>query len=125
MKLGEIRGFVDQYTTSNRSFVNHTFMDDVPQDDSKMRKTDRVIKLRPIDGKTVKDTAGNTDPGLWTGSNNLHAIKEDDTNLWYLKYENGGIPAPLKVKWTSFKELMKAVEPYYLKRGLKVHEIID
>lgn len=111
--------------TSNRSFVNNTFHDEVPVDNSKMRATDRVIKLRPIDGEKVRDSAGMVDPGLWSGSNNLHAIQEEDTNLWYLKYENGGIPSPLKQKWTSFKDLMREVERYYQKRGLKVHEVID
>lgn len=94
-------------------------------DNTKMRATDRILVLKPIDNEKPRTAYGNVDPKIFTGENKLHAIKDDEYNHWYLKYDNGGIPEVLKQKFTSFKALLKHAEVYYRTRNLKIVEVID
>lgn len=92
--------------------------------ETKMASTDRVLVLEPIDNKDPKNAKGNIDPKIFTGENKLHAIMDEETCHWYLKYDNGGLPENLKQKFTSFKGLLKHVEGYFTTRNIKVKEII-
>lgn len=92
---------------------------------TKMSNTDRILVLEPIDGKLPKTTYGNVDPKLFTGENKLHAIKDEETCHWYMKYDSGGLPEPLKQRFTSFKMLVKFANEYYRGRNLQIKEIID
>jgi hypothetical protein len=92
----------------------------------KIRKTDIILKLKPIEGvlpKTSNDRL--VDTRLFTGVNNLHAIMDRQTCLWHLVYDNGMLPAALKTKFTSFTRLEQAVRDYMLKRNVEIVEIID
>lgn len=88
-----------------------------------MRSPDRVLIMNVKDPK-VKDT-GLMDPRLATGENRLHVIKEEQTGFWYFKYEHGGLPEPLKCKFTGFKQALKHAEDYYNKRNIAITEVID
>ena len=45
--------------------------------------------------------------------------------LWAFKYDSGGLPEPLKQKFTSFKALFDFAKVYFLKRNLEIVEIKD
>ena len=87
--------------------------------------TDRVIKLAPIDGTKPKNAMGQVDPKIFTGENNLHAIRDEETCHWYLKYDNGGLPEGLRQRWTSLKMLLNTVEIYFKNRNIKITEVIN
>jgi hypothetical protein len=90
-----------------------------------LRDDDRTLVLRPMPGKTVKNGIGLVDPRLFSGENNMHAIKESLTGLWYVKYESGGVPPVLKQKWTGFNALYRTVEEYMNKRNIIIESVID
>lgn len=89
-----------------------------------MISPDRVLVLAPINGKFVKNS-GLTDPTLFTGENKVHVVKEPETNFWYFKYERGGVPEPLKCKFTGFKLALRHATDYYAKRNIEIKEVID
>lgn len=91
----------------------------------KLRKTDIVLKLKPIDG-SPRSVIGITDRSLFTGSNNLHAIMNTETCLWRLAYDNGTLPTGLRGHtFTGFHPLMKHVGEYFKKRNVEISEVID
>jgi hypothetical protein len=92
----------------------------------KERKSDRILVIKPIDGKTPLSSTGLLDPRIFTGEgNNLHATMDTSNCIWYFKYENGGLPNELKQRFTSFNKLMDFAEIYFNKRNLKIVEVID
>ncbi len=91
---------------------------------SKMRSDDRILKLKQIPGKSPLSSSGLTDKRLFTGGNNIHAIR-DTNGLWYLQYDNGLLEEALKQRFTSFSSLMKHVKYYYLRRNIMVEEVLD
>ena len=93
-----------------------------PVVETKMNGNDRVISLRPMEGKTVRDVSGMTDPRSFTGENKLHALFDENTQLWYLKYDSGALPNPLKQRWTNFTILLKDVKMYFAKRNIVAEE---
>lgn len=97
------------------------FTEDLP---TNMRKSDRVFILELIDPNDKANKA-KVDTRLIDGNNHLHAVKQFETPLWYLKLERGMLPDALKSSFTSFTALQKFVEQYYIKRGVKVTEILD
>lgn len=84
--------------------------------------TDRIIEVKVKDGAQPKSSTGLLDSRLFTGDNHLHAIQ--DAGLWYLKYEKGGLPSPLKQKFTNFNQLLKHVKTYFEGRNAEVKEIV-
>lgn len=84
--------------------------------------TDRIFVLQPKAGGAY-DGRGMLDKRLLTGSNKLHAVQ--DAGLWYLKYEVGAVPGPLKQKFTNFNQLYKFVKNYYDVRNVDIIEVID
>ena len=93
--------------------------------DTKLRSNNRTLVLKPVDGKKAASSTGLVDPRLFTGGNNLHAIKMPPYGLWAFKYDSGGLPEPLKQKFTSFKALFDFAKVYFLKRNLEIVEIKD
>jgi hypothetical protein len=94
-------------------------------DTTKMRAKDRILKLGVIDDKAPKNVLGLTDSRLFTGDNILYAKMEPDTCLWYMQYEQGALPQPLKAKFTSFPALKKFAANYYRTRNIEITEVID
>lgn len=92
---------------------------------SKERSTDRILSLRPIEGLKTKSSVGAYDSRLFTGDNKLHAIMDQRTCLWYLKYEAGGLQEPLKQRFTNFKTLLDFTTEYFKRRNIEIKEIID
>ena len=91
----------------------------------KSRKTDRLIIVKPMEGKKPKSSTGLVDPRLFTGDNKLHAIQDSQNNLWSLKLDAGGLAEPLKQKFKTFPTLLTFVKQYFEKRNLEIVEVID
>lgn len=89
------------------------------------KNSDRILVLAPMEGKFVKSGTGIVDKQLFTGGNNLHAIMDNASCLWILKYDHGALPPVLKQKWTSFSKLYAFVEDYMNKRNIQIKEVID
>lgn len=89
-----------------------------------MRDHDRVIMLKPLKGKQTNNH-GMVDTRLFSGDNKLHAIMDHQTSLWYLKYEKGALPDPLKQHFTGFSKLMNYVTEYFKRRNIEVIEVLD
>lgn len=88
-----------------------------------MRNTDRILVLERIDSKN-KD-AGMVDPGVFEGKNNLHAVMDEKTCLWSLRYERGIVPGPLRERYTDFKTLKQQTEIYLRTKNIKITEVKD
>ena len=91
----------------------------------KARKTDRILVVKPIEGKKALNSSGLVDPRLFTGANNLHAIQDPGNTLWSLKLDSGGLAEPLKQRFKTFDTLLDFVKSYFRKRNLEVTEVID
>ena len=90
----------------------------------KMHTPDRVLVLRPIDGKPYT-TGGLLDPRIFKGENKLHAMMDLQTSLWYLKYDMGVIPQPLQQRFTSLRRCLEYTRAYFLSRNIEIIEVID
>ncbi len=92
----------------------------------KERSRDRQLVLRPIPGLIPKESSkyGPADKQLFTGANELHCI-QDKTSLWYFKYKNGGIPEPLKGRYTTFELAKTVAERYFKNRNIYISDVID
>lgn len=91
-----------------------------------LKKNDRILVLEPFPGLDPKSTSGLIDKRLFTKENNLHAVKEPDSNLWYFKYDQGVVPEPIRMtKYTSFAKAKEAATSYFEKRNVRIKEVID
>lgn len=102
--------------------LNFEAMEDMKK--AKMVSEDRILVLQAMDGG-VKATTGLVDTRLFKGGNRLHAIIDPTNCMWSLKYEMGGLPDPLKTKFTSFKFLLEYCRAYFKKRNLDIVEVQD
>jgi len=96
--------------------------------ESKLKSADRVLILEPIDGKKPLSSTGLVDPRLFKDGeegNRLHAVMDGETCLWSLKYDKGSIPPGLNGRFTSFKNIKKFAEDYFLTRNIKITEVKD
>lgn len=95
-----------------------------PKENNKLKSDDRVFTLSVIDEKLPLTYHGMVDKRLFTGENKLHAVKDPQYQLWYLKYEMGAVPEPLKQQFTSFKVLHKFCVEYFKKRNIEIKEVV-
>lgn len=96
---------------------------DTPYDNN--LKDTRIIVLKVKDGEKAKSSKGMADPRLFTGENQLLAVMNPQTCLWGFKYTNGGVPEPLKQKFTKFGDALSHARTYYASRGVEIVEVID
>lgn len=95
-------------------------------DYTNVKKDDRELVVRPIEGKTPLASSGLLDPRVFSGEGNtLHAVKDQFDGLWKLKYVHGLIPMELRQKFTTFSKLYDFVQFYLRKRNLQIVEVID
>lgn len=85
--------------------------------------TDRVFELEVIDDKMPKTSTGMTDTRLFQGGNKLHIYKDEETNFWSFKYDQGIIPPDLRCYFTSPSRAIKHANLYYQSRNLRLKEI--
>lgn len=95
------------------------FTDDVTP--TNHRSSDRIFVLEGIPGadKKLLDTR------LTRGENHLHAVKDPQMSFWSFKLDHGMLPESLKCTFTSFNAAKKFVESYYVKRGVRITEVLD
>lgn len=86
-----------------------------------MRSTDRVLVLEPIDVK--KKDFGMIDPAVVEGTNTIRAVMDRGTTMWYLRYDRGAIPAPLRIRWTDFNTLLNQASLYFRTKNLSIKEV--
>lgn len=92
---------------------------------NKMMSQDRVLVLRPMEGKKPTDSAGKIDPRLFTGENNIHAVLDVNTGLWNMRYETGGIPGALQQKFMEYHELETFARNYFKSRNVDIVDVIN
>ena len=89
------------------------------EDFQRMNTDDRVFsfKVKP----NFKKGTSMVDPRLAEGKNRLHAYQDGATCLWFLQYDHGNLPEPLRgQRYTRFESLEQAVRTYYGNRGYDV-----
>ncbi len=91
----------------------------------KEKKSDRVLVLKPMEGKETLTNKGIVDKRLFSGGNNLHAIRDTQTTLWSFKYESGVLPEELKPRFTSFVKLKAHADEYFARRNIVIAEVLD
>lgn len=99
-------------------------MNQINNASDKMRKSDIILVLKPIDGKG-KDSAGLLDTQLFAGGNRLHAVVDPQQGLWSMHYDKGVLPPALKGKFTSYNKLFAHASDYMKRRNVSIIEIID
>ena len=95
------------------------------QNSDKQRSPNRILVLRPKEGTKVLSSTGLTDPRLFKDENRLHAIMDEQSCLWRMKYEQGLIPPELRQAYTSFSLLKRHAERYYNARNIEIKEVQD
>lgn len=100
-------------------------MNQICNQPDKIRKTDIIIVIQPIEGKNALSNKGLVDNRLFTGENRLHAVMNTQTCLWHLKYDSGIVPPALQQQFTGFTRLLNFVKDYFKKRNIEIKEIID
>ena len=90
---------------------------------SKMKSDNRVLVLRPMEGKKSLAADGSVDARLFTGENKLHAQYSDVTGMWSLHYDIGGLPGALKNQFTMFSELLAHTRAYFARRNVEIVEV--
>lgn len=91
----------------------------------KLKKDDRVLVLKIIDGKLPLAKLGQIDRRCFSGDNKLHARFEPQTGYWHCAYEFGVIPGALTGKWMSFDKLLYDVQRYLKTRNIEVEKVLD
>lgn len=91
---------------------------------TKNHTRDRVLVLKPIEGKDPKGSNGLVDKRLFTGDNKLHAVMDPEYGHWYVKFDMGVVPPQLQQRWTNFAKLYHFVQEYYLTRDIEIKEVI-
>ncbi len=92
---------------------------------TKNHSPDRILVLKPMEGKTVKDTAGRVDGRLFTNENNLHAVMDPQYGHWYFKYDSGSLPEPMQQRFTSFSKIYDFAVQYFGRRNVDVTDVKD
>ena len=88
-----------------------------------MASNDRTFELEIIDGTKPKAATGMTDTRLFNGGNRLHIKKDDATNFWSFRYDQGIPPGALSCVFTGFNAAKKHADVYYQTRNLRLKEI--
>lgn len=90
--------------------------------EQKMHSEDRMLNIEHI--PNAKSTSL-IDPKLFTGEQEIHAVRGPFDNLWRVKYNKGTLPTPLKQSFTNFQQLFNFCVAYFGRRGVKVTGFTD
>lgn len=105
--------------------MNYNIAQRQEAEQAKMRSYDRIILLKPMEGKEVLSSAGAVDARLFKGGNKLHAIYNVTTGLWELKVESGSIAGGLQGQFSEFEQLLNYVTSYFKRRNVEVTGVQD
>lgn len=93
---------------------------------TKERSSDRILVLRPMEGKRAMKTTGIFDSKLFTGESRCHATMDPQSCLWTIRYSKSGVmPETLKQQFTSFAELRRFADAYFAKRNAEIVDVLD
>jgi len=92
---------------------------------SKNAKTDKQLVLQPMEGRSTLSSMGLTDNRLFTGEVELHAVMDDATCLWNMKYSKGIPPQAFNQRFTSFNRLLRFAKDYFAKRNVEIIRVIE
>jgi hypothetical protein len=92
--------------------------------ENNLRSPDRILVLEPI-ANAPKTDQGLVDKRLFSGENKLHCRMNLANNMWSFNYDSGILPSSMRGNFTSFKKAREYAESYFLRRGIKVKEVID
>ncbi len=87
--------------------------------ETKMLGNDRVLKLTQREPGTSPGLIGTE---VFKGVNDLHAMYNTETGLWYFKLDRGEIPQALKQHFTSFSHAFKHAKTYFEGKKINVVE---
>lgn len=90
-----------------------------------VKTNDRILVLKAKPGQSPTKESGLVDNSLFTGGNELHAVRDNQTSFWTLKYKHGIVPQSFQQQFTTWQKLMDHVKGYYDKRNIDITEIID
>ena len=91
---------------------------------SKMASEDVTFIFEKIKGKNTLNNVGAIDNRLLSGEVKLIA-KMGPNGLWSLNYSAGNLPGALQQRWTSLSMLQRDLELYFLKRNVRIKEVIE
>lgn len=91
----------------------------------KLKKDDRILEVKTIDGKLPLSSIGKVDKRIFQGGNKLHAFYHPLTGFWKLRYEVGELPQGLQNQWLSFEQLVTDTDRYLRKRNLYIEQVLD
>jgi hypothetical protein len=91
----------------------------------KLKKDDRILIVKLIDGELPLSSIGKVDKRLFQGGNHLHAFYSSHTGLWKLRYEKGDLPFKLQDAWPTFDTLYAATDKYLRTRNLYIEQVLD
>lgn len=91
----------------------------------KMISGNRTLVLRVMEGKKAMSSSGVVDPRLFTGENHLHAVFDELTGMWNMKYETGGLPGALQQKFVEFNDLLEMATKYYKARNIEIVDVLN
>lgn len=86
---------------------------------------DRVLVIEAIDGKQKLSSTGLVDSRVMTGENSVRVVRDPQTCLWSIRYDQGIMPAPLRGQFTSFPKALAHAESYFSRRNMRVKEVRD
>ena len=89
----------------------------------KMHTLDRIIVLKPMEGKEPMDSKGHVDKRLFSGENKLHAVFDNQKGFWFMRYDQGAIPGALDMQFVELSKLMDFVRNYFAKRNIEIVEV--
>lgn len=88
---------------------------------------DRIIELEAIPGEHTKSESGQVNNRLFKpdSGNNLHVVKDPQTNMWKFRFEKGAVPGGLEGMYTSFSKALVYAESYFKRRGVRIRNVIE
>lgn len=89
------------------------------------KTADRILVLKPQEGKNTLSVTGLIDNRLFNGGNQLHAVMDKSSCHWFLRYDAGIIPSALQQRFTSFTKLLNYTKEYFNRRNVDIVEVID
>lgn len=97
--------------------------DVVKREAEKMHTLDRIIVLRPMEGKHPTNSSGQIDKRLFSGDNKLHAVFDNQKGFWHMRYDNGSLPGALDVNFVELAPLLDFARSYFANRNIEIVEI--
>ena len=93
------------------------------QNRDKERKSDRILVLGAMEGKTPKNTLGIG--SVRDAPEAFYAHKDPQSCLWEFRQRGGILHGPLRQKFTSFKKLRQFADEYFGRRNMVIKEVKD